>query len=174
MLLFVYTSTHKGFVIFSFRYFKLSWNTTALSRSNCRNFSCSSIHAQTILNKKKWGDRNCCAVSLLQFVSKRLVSTKQLCIKTTGFIDCLHSVCGTCTILSNHLLQLLYSVPSPCRDWRAVTEQVGFSITLGDWVEWGGGWSRHRTKTAFSIASRLALFLRSVIRKQKDNHCLAQ
>ena len=81
---------------------------------------------------------------------------------------------GTCTILSNHLLQLLYSVPSPCRDWRAVTEQVGFSITLGDWVEWGGGWSRHRTKTAFSIASRLALFLRSVIGKQKGNHCLAQ
>ena len=123
---------------------------------------------------KKWCDRNCCAVSLLKFVSKRLVSTKQLCIKTIGFIDCHNSVCGTCTILSNHLLQLLYSVPSPCRDWRAVTEQVGFSITLGDWVEWGGGWSRHRTKTAFSIASRLALFLRSVIGKQKGNHRLAQ
>ena len=25
------------------RYFKLSWNTTALSQSNCRNFSCSGI-----------------------------------------------------------------------------------------------------------------------------------
>ena len=43
MLLFVYTTTHKGFVIFTCRYFKLSWNTTALSQSNCRNFSCSSI-----------------------------------------------------------------------------------------------------------------------------------
>ena len=29
--------------IFTCRYFKLSWNTTALSQSNCRNFSCSSI-----------------------------------------------------------------------------------------------------------------------------------
>ena len=30
-------------VVFTCRYFKLSWNTTALSQSNCRNFSCSSI-----------------------------------------------------------------------------------------------------------------------------------
>ena len=42
MLLFVYTTTHKGFVIFTCRYFKLSWNTIAPSQSNCRNFSCSS------------------------------------------------------------------------------------------------------------------------------------
>ena len=41
MLLFVYTTTRKRFVIFTCRYFKLSWNTTALSQSNCRNFSCS-------------------------------------------------------------------------------------------------------------------------------------
>ena len=38
MLLFVYTTTRKRFVIFTYRYFKLSWNTTALSQSNCRNF----------------------------------------------------------------------------------------------------------------------------------------
>ena len=43
MLLFVYTTTRKRFVIFTCRYFKLSWNTTALSQSNCRNFSWSSI-----------------------------------------------------------------------------------------------------------------------------------
>ena len=43
MLLFVYTTTRKRFVIFTCRYFKLSWNTTALSQSNCRNFSCGSI-----------------------------------------------------------------------------------------------------------------------------------
>ena len=49
MLLFVYTSTHKRFVIFTCRYFKLSWNTTALSQSNCTNFSCSSIKCE-ILN----------------------------------------------------------------------------------------------------------------------------
>ena len=43
MPLFVYTTARKRFVIFTRRYFKLSWNTTALSQSNCRNFSCSSI-----------------------------------------------------------------------------------------------------------------------------------
>ena len=43
MLLFVYTTTCKRFVIFTCKYFKLSWNTTALSQSNCRHFSCSSI-----------------------------------------------------------------------------------------------------------------------------------
>ena len=49
MLLFVYTTTHKGFVIFTCRYFKLSRNTTALSQSNCRNFSCSSIRASIVI-----------------------------------------------------------------------------------------------------------------------------
>ena len=39
------TRTRKGFVIFTCRYFKLSRNTTALSQSNCRNFSCSSIRS---------------------------------------------------------------------------------------------------------------------------------
>ena len=38
MLLIAYTTTHVRFVIFTCRYFKLSWNTTALSQSNCRNF----------------------------------------------------------------------------------------------------------------------------------------
>ena len=32
-------------VIFTCRYFKLSWNITALSQSNCRNFSCSIINS---------------------------------------------------------------------------------------------------------------------------------
>ena len=49
MLLFVYTTTRKRFVIFTCRYFKLSWNTTALSQSNCRNLSCSSINLLTLL-----------------------------------------------------------------------------------------------------------------------------
>ena len=43
MLLFVYTTTRKRFVIFTCRYFKLSWNTTTLNQSNCWNFPCSSI-----------------------------------------------------------------------------------------------------------------------------------
>ena len=34
-------------VIFTCKYFKLSWNTTALSQSNCRFFSCSSITRRT-------------------------------------------------------------------------------------------------------------------------------
>ena len=33
----------KRFVIFTCTYFKLSWNTTALSQSNCWNFSCSTV-----------------------------------------------------------------------------------------------------------------------------------
>ena len=41
MLLFVYTTT-RG-------YFKLSWNTTVLSQSNCRNFSCN-CHAKEAKN----------------------------------------------------------------------------------------------------------------------------
>ena len=57
MLLFVYTTTHKRFVIFTCRYFKLSWNTTALSQSNCRNFSCSSIKTVHLL-AVKWNTRN--------------------------------------------------------------------------------------------------------------------
>ena len=43
VVLFVYATTRKGFVIFTCSYFKLSWNTTALSQSTWRNFSCSSI-----------------------------------------------------------------------------------------------------------------------------------
>ena len=47
MLLFVYTTTRNSFVIFTCSYFKLSWNTTALSQLNCRNFSCSGINRFT-------------------------------------------------------------------------------------------------------------------------------
>ena len=56
MLLFVYTTTRKRFVICTCRYFKLSWNTTALSQSDCRNFSCSSIRVvnSAIINKFIW------------------------------------------------------------------------------------------------------------------------
>ena len=43
MLFFVYSTTLKRLVIFTRRYFKLSWNTTVLSQSSCRNFSCNSI-----------------------------------------------------------------------------------------------------------------------------------
>ena len=57
MLLFVYTTTHKRFVIFTCRYFKLSWNTTALSQSNCRNFSYSSIKTVHLL-AVKWNTKN--------------------------------------------------------------------------------------------------------------------
>ena len=49
MLLFVYTTTHKRFVIFTCRYFKLSGNTTALSQANCRIFSCSSMNEEAVV-----------------------------------------------------------------------------------------------------------------------------
>ena len=51
MLSFVYTTTHKRFVIFTRRDLKLSWNTTALSQSKCRNFSCSNIAVVTRLKR---------------------------------------------------------------------------------------------------------------------------
>ena len=58
MLLFVLYSaesllpptTHKRIVIFTCRYFKLNWNITALSQSNCRNFSSSSIKFEIMWN----------------------------------------------------------------------------------------------------------------------------
>ena len=53
MLLFVYTTTHKRFVIFTCRYFKLSRNTTALSQSNCTNFLCSGIKKGRELSRFK-------------------------------------------------------------------------------------------------------------------------
>ena len=52
-LLFVYTTTRKRFVIFTCRYFKLSWNTTALSQSNSRNFSRSSTKCEIAFLKSK-------------------------------------------------------------------------------------------------------------------------
>ena len=57
MLLFVYTTTCKGFVIFTCRYFKFSCNTTALSQSNCRNFSCSGI-SNILLDEAKFDAKN--------------------------------------------------------------------------------------------------------------------
>ena len=50
MILFVYATTLGRFVIFTCRYFKLSWNTTALSQSNCRNLLCNSINDKNTLN----------------------------------------------------------------------------------------------------------------------------
>ena len=53
MLLFVYTTTHKRLVIFTCRYFKLNWNTTVLSQSNCTNFSCSSCNLLLVMTFTK-------------------------------------------------------------------------------------------------------------------------
>ena len=76
------------FVIFTCRYFKLSWNTTALSQSNCRNFSCSSINS--CYETHTWNKQRA-------WVTYGL--TPWICIlqdKTTG---------------KKNLLQLLYSAP---------------------------------------------------------------
>ena len=51
MLLFFYATTRKRVVIFTRRYFKVSWHTTALSQSNYRNVWCSSI--TNITHKRK-------------------------------------------------------------------------------------------------------------------------
>ena len=64
MLLFAYTTTRKGFVIFTCSYFKkkkLRYHC-ALSQSNCRNFSCSSINIESFFkksNKLDGKERNC-------------------------------------------------------------------------------------------------------------------
>ena len=57
ILLIVYTTTHKRFAIFTCRYFKLSWNTTAISQSDCRNFSCSSINGITSTTPESINER---------------------------------------------------------------------------------------------------------------------
>ena len=72
MLLFVYTTTRKRFVIFTCRYFKLSWNTAALSQSNCRSLSCSGIKVSTIWNSAIWSVPSCESCnSLLVSVERR-------------------------------------------------------------------------------------------------------
>ena len=53
MLLFIYTTFRKSYLIFTCRYFKLSWNPTDLSQSNCRNFSCSRITFFTSSQEKQ-------------------------------------------------------------------------------------------------------------------------
>ena len=52
MLLIVYTTTLRRFVIFTCRYFKLRWNTTALSQSNCRKLLlfCGVVIVQCLFN----------------------------------------------------------------------------------------------------------------------------
>ena len=98
MLLFVYTTIRKRFVIFTCRYFKLRWNTTALSQSNCRNFSCSSI--SRIMKCSSWNhtlylyclqnnltcgflpflkDNDSCSQSLFKFKSDLLLPTCSSC-----------------------------------------------------------------------------------------------
>ena len=73
MLLFVYTTTRKRFVIFTCRYFKLTWNTTALSQSNFRNFSCSGIRV----------------VTRHQYRISQLIPQSSFCGKTSGgFAKC--------------------------------------------------------------------------------------
>ena len=58
--LYYYTTTRERIVIFTCRYFKLSWNATALSQSNCRNFLWSGIIA-VIARRRSclfWGSAN--------------------------------------------------------------------------------------------------------------------
>jgi len=94
MLLFVYTTTRKSFVIFACRYFKLSWNTTAVSQSNCRNFSCSSIIIIIIiiiiifylLLSRPFGNFVCRSRELFPFAERCLVVNLRLCSPTRKVI----------------------------------------------------------------------------------------
>ena len=76
MLLFVYTTTRKSFVIFTCRYFKLSWNTAALSQSNCRNFSCSSINPLKCLCLCTWHKTDLMPALLFEFTIASLTKTE--------------------------------------------------------------------------------------------------
>ena len=96
MLLFVYTATRKGFVIFTCRYFKLSWNTTALSQSDCRNFSCSSIRSvkqQLAQPSSLKGDQHQFSLNNinLQYTIKR----KVMAINMLETMSTLHEVVAT-------------------------------------------------------------------------------
>ena len=85
----LYLNYPQKVVIFTCRYFKLSWNTTALSQSNCRNFSCSSIKRFTflaIICKTKYysfvGDLSACGLYDLWCKSEQLSHTAAILIKT--------------------------------------------------------------------------------------------
>ena len=91
MLLFAYTTTLKRFVIFTFRYFKLSWNTTALIQSNCRNFSCSRIIVETedILGCLDccWNDYTRCGkLQMVWWINKHKHSTSMFLFFVLSFV----------------------------------------------------------------------------------------
>ena len=86
MLLFVYTTIPKRFVFFTCRYFKLSWSTTALSQSNCRNFSCSSINKQ-ISNELESIWRWQCGYSFLKQTTGRTVCFTESVASSEKVID---------------------------------------------------------------------------------------
>ena len=76
MLLFVYTTTRKRFVIFTCGYFKLSWNTTALNQSNCRNFSCSTIKTNLLIfysknSARSRGENDCYSFMAITYYQAR-------------------------------------------------------------------------------------------------------
>ena len=79
MQLFVYTTTRKRFVIFTCTYFKLSWNTTALSQSNCRNFSCSSIKWRIACGLTSHSHSlHCCTQTIVRNAQNFSVSSSRL------------------------------------------------------------------------------------------------
>ena len=94
MVFFIYTTFRKSYLIFTCRYFKLSWNPTALSQSNCRNFSCSRITFFTSSQEKQ--DRILHQICL--FLIKRVPWNCQNCHDTYG--EC----CEPCSFWHVHIL----------------------------------------------------------------------
>ena len=89
MLLFVYTTTRKRFVIFACRYFKLSWNTTALSQSNCSNFSCSSINWAICNNRPTGNSVHLLYASFILFSSCRITMSRLSKFRKSRAVYCL-------------------------------------------------------------------------------------
>ena len=113
MLLFVYTATWET-VIFTCRYFKLSWNTSALSQSNCRNYSLVQVCVikwwrvklgnnfwRIFLTKRKW---NYFLISLV---------TVWLLFNIMGDKFCLHTEAnnrlGTLSNSSRRIISMVFS-----------------------------------------------------------------
>ena len=147
MLLFVYTTTRKRFVIFTCRYFKLGWNTTALSQSNCRNFSCGSIIritvwiASSVSQRSQWRKKTnrriiwtsaffrIWSISRGFFIERRFFSSEIRIRRMRSFIYFL--ACLWMVIITNLYvtLKLIYSWKAE-RKCPSYYENVAFSLLI--------------------------------------------
>ena len=135
MLLFVYTTTRKRFVIFTCRYFKLSWNTAALSQSNCRNFSCSSSAAKNFpqtqtsepasrLGCYMWQTLEFCSGKNNEMAQQEIIDKENTFFY---FLDFVQFLPGT-----NVMPSAFEGCPVPDKVWKIVTNHLHFSSVDDD------------------------------------------